>query len=100
MLAIIIIFLKLKLLTLLFKILQCQIPWHRVYDFQLGSSLPALLQTCLLLLLHMFSVYYISGSQSIVLGLEVAVMSPENLFKMQILGPCSWHTESQTRGGV
>lgn len=30
--------------------------------------------------------HYTSGSQSVVLGLEVAVVPPENLFEMQFLG--------------
>lgn len=62
---------------------------------------PVLLQTCLLLLFHIFSVFhYTSGSPSLVLGIEVVVVSPENLFEIQILGPYSWPTESQIGGEV
>lgn len=49
----------------------------------------------------MFSVFhYASCSQSVVLGLEVAVLSPENLFEMQILGLYSWPAALQNGGGA
>ena len=41
---------------------------------------------------------YTNGSQSVISGPAAAAALPRNLLEMQILGPCSRPTESETLG--